>query len=631
MGRAVLVLRLAERDVRRHLAQAVLVVIAITAAAATLTMGLAMNGVTTEHPYAVTRLATKGPDVVAYTTSASKATSLAHAAGVAASSGPFPVVSGIIRFDGRIADIFAEGRSRAPSTVDRPLVTAGRWVRPGGIVIERTFADALGVSVGDKVTLNEHQFTVAGIAVTAAQAPYPNLCNGTLTANTPQKSVFSNACSFPSFNIPFLKLPGGRDLASSDDVGQIWMTDANAIALTSTANPLTIYVVNLKLINPDNAQTFAWERTVPASVGPNPPLFSTWTGLAKEDAKLIEDGHGVIEPGAVLLALLAIASVSVLVGRRLSEYAPRVGLLKAVGGTPGLVAAAFLTENLVLALFAAVIGLVAGWLASPLITKPGAALIGSAGTPPLAASTIIGVIVTALIVALAATLVPSIRAARSSTVAALNDIARPPRRRGLLIRISGRLPVPALFGLRLVARRPRRALLSAANVGVTVTGIVAVIAFHAFANAKLAGSSALTAGGLSNPVINRDEQMLAVITVMLVTLAVLNAVFTTWATVLDARRASALMRAFGARVRQVSEGLVIAQVLSALPGAILGVPLGVLLFMVAVHGATLRPSLLIWLAVTVVGTLVAMAVLTIAPALIGSRESVVDALRSEGA
>jgi putative ABC transport system permease protein len=91
------------------------------------------------------------------------------------------------------------------------------------------------------------------------------------------------------------------------------------------------------------------------------------------------------------------------------------------------------------------------------------------------------------------------------------------------------------------------------------------------------------------------------------------------------------MRAFGARVRQVSEGLVIAQVLSALPGAILGVPLGVLLFMVAVHGATLRPSLLIWLAVTVVGTLVAMAVLTIAPALIGSRESVVDALRSEGA
>jgi hypothetical protein len=47
----------------------------------------------------------------------------------------------------------------------------------------------------------------------------------------------------------------------------------------------------------------------------------------------------VLQPGAFLLALLAIASVAVLVGRRLSEYARRVGLLKAVGGTPSVVAA----------------------------------------------------------------------------------------------------------------------------------------------------------------------------------------------------------------------------------------------------------------------------------------------------
>ena len=73
MGTALLVFRLAARDVRRHLAQAALLVVAIAAAAATLTMGLAMNGVTTQHPYAATRAATKGPDVVAYLTSASQA------------------------------------------------------------------------------------------------------------------------------------------------------------------------------------------------------------------------------------------------------------------------------------------------------------------------------------------------------------------------------------------------------------------------------------------------------------------------------------------------------------------------------------------------------------------------------
>ena len=47
-------------------------------------------------------------------------------------------------------------------------------MRPGGVVVERTFADALGVSVGDRVTLNGRPFRVAGIAVTAAIPPYPN-------------------------------------------------------------------------------------------------------------------------------------------------------------------------------------------------------------------------------------------------------------------------------------------------------------------------------------------------------------------------------------------------------------------------------------------------------------------------
>jgi putative ABC transport system permease protein len=235
----------------------------------------------------------------------------------------------------------------------------------------------------------------------------------------------------------------------------------------------------------------------------------------------------------------------------------------------------------------------------------------------------------AIVVALAATLAPAIRAARSRTVGALNDVARPPRRGSMLIGISSKLPVPALFGLRLVARRPRRALLSAANIAVTVTGIVTVLAFHAYADGKLSGSFVPTATGLSDPVVNRDEQMLTIITVMLVALAVLNALFTTWATVLDARRSSALMRALGARAPQVSSGLVVAQVLSALPGAVLGIPLGLLLFKAAVHGGTLPPPL--WLAGALIGALVAIAALTLVPARIGARRPIAEVLQSETA
>jgi putative ABC transport system permease protein len=623
MGTALLVFRLAARDIRRHAAQAVLLVIAIAAATATLTMGLALNGVTSQSPYAATRAATKGPDVVAYLTSAAQAKPLLDDSGVAGHSGPFPVASATIRFGGRQAGVLAEGRSTAPAAVDQPLLTAGSWVRPGGVVIERTFADALGVSAGDRVSVGGKSFTVAGIAVTAAQSPYPNLCNGTLQTNSPATSKFSNACP-PSFKIPFLSLPGGVELASSDEVGLIWMTGADATGLTSKANPLTTHVLDLKLTDPGDAQAFAYEH-----FQSNPLAVSTWEGTASEDALLVQDGQGVLQPGALLLALLAVASVAVLVGRRLSEYAHRVGLLKAVGGTPSVVAATFLAENLVLALFAAVTGLTAGWLAAPLLTSPGAALIGTAGAPPVSPGTVAEVIGLAVAVALAATLVPAIRASRSSTVEALNDVARPPRRRDALVRISRTLPVPALFGVRLIARRPRRALLSAANIAVTVTGIVTVIAFHAFADNKLSGAVALTAGGLSNPVINRDEQMLTVITVMLVTLAVLNALFTTWAMVLDARRSSALMRALGARTRQVSSGLVVAQVLSALPGAILGIPLGLVLFKAAVHGGTLPPAS--WLAAAVLGTLAAIAALTIVPARIGTRQPVAQVLQSETA
>ena len=52
----------------------------------------------------------------------------------------------------------------------------------------------------------------------------------------------------------------------------------------------------------------------------------------------------------------------------------------------------------------------------------------------------------------------------------------------------------------------------------TVAGLVAVVSFHAAVTNKLSGAatSGLFAAGISDPVVNRDLQMLGVITVMLV-------------------------------------------------------------------------------------------------------------------
>ena len=186
--------------------------------------------------------------------------------------------------------------------------------------------------------------------------------------------------------------------------------------------------------------------------------------------------------------------------------------------------------------------------------------------------------------------------------------------------------MPALFGLRLVARRPRRAIFSAASIAVAVMGLVAALAIHAAVDIKLSHFG--RSGGLVNPDVPRAEQVLTAITISLVALAALTVIFAALATVLDARRASAVTLAVGATPQQVRAGLIMAQVIPALPGAILGLPLGIGLFKVAGHGLNGLPPAG-WLVAAVLGTVVVVAALTSVPARIGLRRPVAEMLQTE--
>jgi ABC-type antimicrobial peptide transport system permease subunit len=468
------------------------------------------------------------------------------------------------------------------AAVDQPTVTDGTWIRPGGVVVERSFAQAANLRLGETITLNGRPFRVAGFAVTAASHGFPGL-------------------------------------------SLMWADEATARSLATKADPVS-YISNLKLSDASPRAITAFVNAH-STGNASSPFLTSWTVIADGDASFLRSDQAVLLTGATLLGLLALASVAVLVGGRLAEGTRRVGLLKAVGGTPDLVAATFLAENLFLALVAAFVGLLAGWRAAPLLSHPEADLVGAPGAPPLTLVTVGAALGVALVVALASTLVPAIRAARMSTVSALADAARLPRRRESLIRLSRKLPVPALIGLRLVARRPRRAILSAASVAVTVMGLVAALAIHAGVDNKIAhlGSS----GGLVDPAISRAEQVLTVLTIALVTLAALTAIFTALATVLDARRASAVTLALGATPRQIRAGLAMTQVIPALPGAILGLPLGIGLYKVAArHGVSGLPPVL-WLVAAVLGTVLVVAALTSVPARIGLRRPVAEMLQTE--
>jgi putative ABC transport system permease protein len=620
MGRVLLVGRLAARDLRRRPAEAALLLLAIAAATTTLTLGLVLRGVT-DKPYERTREATRGPDAVGVVFPASErpgarvdqatVNKLTRAPGVVAHSGPYLFVPVVIEANGHTVVAQTEGRDTAPAAVDQPKPIKGGWVRKGGVVLEAAFAQALGVGPGDRITLKRmdararpgtppsaqahgrgRSFRVAGVAVTAAAPPYP------------EPACLANICM------------------GDADTGLAWVTRADALSVAPKEGGLP-YALNLKLSDPAAAPAFAAKHRppdVPSGTrvsGPPPALVQPWQDIREASGNLVKNQRRVLMTGAWLLALLAVASVAVLVGGRMADQIRRVGLLKAVGGTPRLVAAVRLAEYVVVALVAAAVGVAVGSLTAPLLTEASAGLLGSAGARTVTPSTVALVTAVALAVAVLATFVPAVRAARTSTVLALADAARPPRRTSWLIAISARLPVPLLLGLRVAGRRPRRVVLAVLSIAITVSGIVAALSAHAD---LMDGSSSFRA--------DRLNQVLLTITITLVALAAVNAVFITWATALDARRSSALSRALGATPQQVTLGLSAAQVLPALAGALLGIPGGYALLAIAdPDGPTMPPF---WQLVAVVpATVVVVAALTAIPARLNGRHSVVDSLRAE--
>ena len=144
-----LVWRLVIGDMRRRRVQSLLLVVMIVTTTATLALGLALHQVS-QSPFARTRAATKGPDLVAQNgpapgssrPSPSQFAPLIHAPAVAATAGPFPVAFTRLTAPGINVPVDAEGRDHTPAAVDQPLLTAGHWVSSGGAVIEQGLADS---------------------------------------------------------------------------------------------------------------------------------------------------------------------------------------------------------------------------------------------------------------------------------------------------------------------------------------------------------------------------------------------------------------------------------------------------------------------------------------------------------
>ncbi|MFG1755589.1 ABC transporter permease [Streptosporangium sandarakinum] len=590
-----LIVRLALADMRRHKIQAAMLLLAVTVATATMTLGLSLRGVS-DALYEQTRAATAGPDVVALSgetgpTVTSALTSLTDDPEVVAHHGPYRIVyADLATRDSISSPVVVQGFAETPGTLNRPLVTSGHWVRPGGTVLERGFATALGAGVGDHVTIAGRSYPVVGIAVTAATSIYPW------------------AAQIGPYGGP------------SDYTGLAWMTRSDARALAASRDLPVTTALDLKLRDPGGTEAFlAAHHGLTLRVS-----LHTWRFTAEQDMVILRDTQPILVVGSWLLGFLAITGVAALAAGRAIERTRRAGLLKAVGATPSLIATVLLTEYLALALIGDALGLVIARLTLPAVASPTASRIGTA---ELTGATVAAATVLAMAVAVLSTLRPTLRAMRTATVTALTATAHQPRHRPRLTALSALLPTPLLLGLRLTARRPGRAVLQACSTATTVIAIVALLTLHAQPERGygLDGSSALP-----NLRGEHDRGLMLAVTVLLIALAVVNTLTFTWTTAMEARASMAVARTLGATPGQISAGLSAAQLLPALPGAVIGVPLGAgLLSLFAAPNAVEPPSS--WLLAAALATVLTTAALTALPARLAARVPVAQTLSAETA
>ncbi|MEV0823372.1 ABC transporter permease [Nonomuraea rubra] len=594
MGSLVLVVRLVLADVRRHRAQAAMLLLAVTIATATLALGLSLSG-TSRTLYEQTRAATAGPDVVALSGDTGPAvtsalTELADAPEVAGHHGPYRIVYADLTTRGSVTSpVVVHGFAEQPGPLNRPLVTSGQWVRSGGTVLERGFATALGIGVGDQVTIAGQPYPVVGIAVTAATSIYPWAAQIG---------------------------PGG---GPSDYTGLAWMTRQDARTLASSHELPVTTAMDLKLRDPAATETFRdAHRDSDARVN-----FHSWQFKAEQDAIILRGTQPILVLGSWLLSFLAITGVAALATGRAVQQTRRAGLLKAVGATPGLIGAVLLTEYLAVALLADVLGLVIARLTVPVVASPTASRIGDLGGPTgpvIAATTLLAVAVAVL-----SALRPTLRALRTATVTALADTAHRPRRRPWLTALSALLPTPFLLGLRLTIRRPGRAVLQACSTATTLIALTGLLSLSVQSSRGYGLNGSSTIPNL------RDENaghLLIAVSALLIALAVVNTITFTWTTAMEARPSLAVARALGATPGQVSAGLSIAQLLPCLPGAVIGIPLGIGVFSAfSPRNAVLAPFSTMFIAA--LATLLATVALTALPARLAARRSVAQTLSAE--
>ncbi len=380
------------------------------------------------------------------------------AAGVTASSGPWPVAQVGFLVDPPDSQLGGQtiragqvaGRTQADTVVDRMPVSAGRWWKvPGEVVLSQTAAMYWGKAVGSTIV-------VVQAPIAPASGPKSGPVTGGMATKTLTVVGIAGSISTPNLDA--------------------WMSPADIAALTpgqSLAHQI-LYKVAPAATTADLAKAIgSITQGLPQSaVVSSQTYFDLKTGVDRT-----ADVFVPILVAFSLFAMLAAAFIiaNVVSGIVLSSYR-EIGLLKAIGYTPSQVAIVLLVEIMAPVAVGAVVGVAVGTVASQPILAQTALSFGLPSAFTLSIPVVVGVLAAAALTALLAAIGPAVRAGRLSAVSAMTRGSTPSsggaggslRQRA----VGLSLPTPIRLGFGAGFSRPLRALMT---LGALVVGVAAMV------------------------------------------------------------------------------------------------------------------------------------------------------------
>jgi putative ABC transport system permease protein len=443
---------------------------------------------------------------------------------------------------------------------------SGRWLESSDeVVFEASFADTLGVDVGDEVVVSGEQprtVRVVGTAATTMMPSYPERLPGTIFGGDVLYDAV-DPVGDPGWSIGLKLQDPARGDSVADQVNEV--LSSQGAGCTSQDGGCARTTANVRAnAFPDRVK----------DVGTTMRFF------------------------AVLMLIAAVMLVVTLLGSRLLGEARELTLWQVAGVTPGRLATLIALEHALLAIVGVLAGAVIARVVAPRIADSAATVFGSV-SPTLGASDVVRVGVIAVVCTAVVSAVAGLRAGRRSmAVVARGGSGRVHRSRIVSVTLVALSWTTLVLGLKDVATRRGRAIVTVLTVTLAVTMAVAIVALAAVKidlNDPTAPPEATTVtelpanpadieglpvwpSAVSGEVTGRIVDLVTTMQVLLGGVAVVTLLAAAAMTLQERVRELGTLHALGCTTGQLAGASAVGQGLLGVIGAMLGVPLGLGLY-----------------------------------------------------